>query len=86
MRYIRLRKIFTPSWAYKNKGRLYFWRYLLFPIAASTNLFQSVIVDSKAFCDVFFQTLCCPLAKASGYDTAHTIPQGNNHIKVIEGS
>ena len=33
---------------------------------------------------MFFQALCCPLSKASGYDTAHTIPQGNNHIKVIE--
>ena len=56
----------------------------LFPIVATTKIFESFIVHRKPFYDVLIQSLCSPLTETSALNRFYTIAHRYDNIKVIE--
>ena len=46
-------------------------------------VFEHIIVEYKAFLDVLFERLGCPLAKAGGFLGVDPIAHGDNGIKIV---
>ena len=56
----------------------------LFPIVATTKIFESFIVHRKPFYDGLIQSLCSPVTETRTLNRFYTIAHRYDNIKVIE--
>ena len=55
----------------------------LLEVAAATQIFQALIIQSKAFSHILLQNSCCPNTKLHAALRFHTVTNGNDDIEVI---